>query len=115
MGILIAALLAILVVAVIAYPFIRHRFSPELPSAPRVPEEKGRRAGPAIYEDIETLRFEFELGSIDEKEYQERLRAYRLQAASTLRDRERRDLEIDRSLEEEILAARAQRGSEDGS
>ena len=124
MAVLIGALLTILVIAVVVYPFIKARFagwpSPTTDSPSRT--DRGSSSEPgglpepadreAIYEEIKTLRLEYELGSVEEKEYQERLRAYRLQAAATLRDQEMLEQGLDLSLEDEILAARQLRGNE---
>ncbi len=112
MAVLIGALLAILVIGVVLYPFIKTRFRPSpRPSAtPLPPVGEGLRVRvtrEAIYEEIRTLQLEYELGSIEESEYRQQLRSYRLQAASALRDQERLEQELDRLLEEEILAARA--------
>ena len=113
MAVLIAALLAILVIAVVLYPFIKGRFRSQTSSSTQDSTAQIRSGSPpnpgnreTIYEDIRTLQLEYELGSIEEREYQEGLRAYRLQAAAALRDQEQLEREIDRSLEEEILAAR---------
>ena len=119
MPVLIGALLAILVIGVILYPFIRARLRTQRASTPDSPLEglrgleDGRRGFPdadgreEIYEDVKTLQLEYELGTIEDKEFQERLHAYRLRAAAVLRDQERLEQEMDRSLEEEILKARS--------
>ena len=46
------------------------------------------------------------MGAVEDSEYRERLHAYRLQAAAALRDQDRLEQELDRSLEEEIASAR---------
>ena len=113
MAVLIGALLAILVVVVLLYPFVKTRSRSHTPSKSGDPDynptQSPLSSREMVYEDIRTLQLEHELGSIDDQEYQEHLRAYRMQAATTLRDQEH--LEIDRSLEEEILAVRDQIGN----
>ena len=114
MAVLIGVLLAILVIAVVVYPFVKARFQPRYPLTDASPAPAGLwpdRVDPGgretmIYEEIRTLQLEHELGSIDESEYEEQLRAYRLQAAATLREQERTQQEIDLLMEKEIMAAR---------
>ena len=121
MSVLIGALLGILAIGVVLYPFIGVRFRSQSPSTQNAPgpasgkglQHPGGRE--AIYENIRTLQLEYELGSIEEVEYSERLRDYRLQAAANLRDQEQLEREIDRSLEEEILALRSLRGNKQAS
>lgn len=112
MPVVIGTLLAVLVIGVVLYPFLKPRlrsgdrptpdFQPmvgaEAPAEPGVPE--------TIHEHIKGLRQDYELGMMEEAEYQERLRGYRLQAAAALRDQEALRLGLDRAHEEQILAAR---------
>lgn len=107
MAVLIGALLTILVVAVILYPFIKGRFRSRTTPTLHPSAEVGRSTRDEIYDDIRTLRLEYELGSVDEEEYKERLQTYRSQAALAMRDQEQSESELDRSLEEEIQRARA--------
>ena len=107
MAVLIGALLTILVVAVILYPFIKGRFRSGTSPTPQPSGEIGGRTRERIYDDIRTLRLEYELGSIDEEEYRELLQTYRSQAALAIKDQEQSDSELDRSLEDEIQRARA--------
>ena len=113
MVIAISVLIALLAVGVVIYPFVKARFRP---SDSRNGLSRNNETGvgaddyesrEVIYEDIRTLQLDHDLGIIEEAEYRERMRAYRLQAAATLRDRERLEMEIDRQLEEEVLAARS--------
>ena len=110
MAFLIGGLLAILVIGVALYPFLKPLSRPATSSALDSAARVGRGGREAIYEEIKTLQLEYELGSIEEGEYQERLRVYRLEAAAALRDQERLE-----GLQEDILAARAMPGVERGS
>ena len=101
MSVLIGVLLALLAIAVVIYPFVKARFQPRSPLTSVPPDRVDPGGRETIYEEIRTLQLEYELGSIDEREYEEQLRAYRLQAASALREQE-----IDLSVEREIMAAR---------
>lgn len=103
MNVLIGVLLALLVMAVVVFPFVRSRFQLRPPMAVVSPD-LGRLN--AVYEEIRTLQLEYELGSIDEVEYREQLRDYRLQAAAMLREQEMSQQETDFLVEEEIMAAR---------
>ena len=107
MAVLIAALLSILAVSVVLYPFVRNRsrFRSTLATEHLAP---GQRSRESVYEEIRTLQLERDLGRVDEAEYQDRLRTLRLQAASTMRDEERHSRALDRALEEEV--SRAQSG-----
>ena len=115
MAVLIGVLLAILVIAVVIYPFVKARFQPRSPLAVAPPDRVDPGGREAIYEEIRTLQLEYEMGSIDESEYEEQLRAYRLQAAATLRDQVRIQQEMDLLMEKEIMAARGATSGERGS
>ncbi len=117
MAFLIGGLLAVLVIGMVVYPFVKGRFhfqEPHLPRGAGRPEgwrDTGTRE--AIYEEIKTLQLEHELGTIDEAEYLETLSAYRLQAAAAMRDAESLERDLDHSLEEEIRSARSLMGRGD--
>ena len=113
MVIAISVLITLLAVGVVIYPFVKARLHPsDSRNGLSRNDETGVGADDyesreVIYEDIRTLQLDHDLGIIEEAEYRERMRAYRLQAAATLRDRERLEMEIDRQLEDEVLAARS--------
>ena len=113
MAVLIGALLAILGVGVILYPFMKARLATRASRSPDIEPPASMKGHDAIYDEIRTLQLEYELGSIGEDEYNERLHDYRLQAALSLRDQDQ--LELESSLEDEILAARGLIGSQNGS
>ena len=107
MSVLIGALLAVLVVVVVLYPFLRARFRLPTPPSRGSSTGAGMDRSEAVLEEIKTLQLEHELGAIDDGEYRERLTAYRLQVAVALRDRAQSGENLDLSLEEEIMEARA--------
>ncbi len=107
MAVLIGTLLAVLVVAVVVYPFLRAWFRLPTPPSRDPSADPGRDRPEAILEEIKTLQLEHELGTVNDGEYHERLAVYRLQAAAALRNREQSGEDLDRSLEEEIMTARA--------
>ena len=105
MAIFIGAVLAVLSIAVIVYPFVKSRaFSGQ--------SRPGENIGPevadleSIYAAIHTLQLEHQLGNIPQGLYREQLDSYRVQAALALKQQmETQDEEW--SLEQEILLARA--------
>ena len=114
MALTIGVILALLAIAVAAFPFVRHRFLGH-PGANRQPPPDEGNAGPAgpapeeleaIYQAIGTLQLERELGNIPEGLYREQLNNYRLAAARLLRELDQGD-GGDWVLEEEIRVARS--------
>jgi hypothetical protein len=64
----------------------------------------------AIYSDLETLDVERGLGDVDETEYQERSRDFRLAAAATFRDQElleSADAEVEEAISRELARWKA--------
>ena len=106
MAFLLAAMLIALSVGVVIYPFLKRRDSvtgdgPEYVVAPT------DRDMEAIVEDMRILRLDHQAGNIPDDLYQEQIRAYRLQAASHLRQQTEGQLErADWELEQEVLMAR---------
>ena len=102
------ALLGLLCLGVLLWPFLRRR-RPPAPSA--LAEESGALQGrrEAIYEGIRSLELEHELGQVESQEYERRLRAYRLEAAAVLQEQEALEIQVtalDEALEREIQQAR---------
>ena len=120
MAIIIGAVLSLLSIAVLLYPFFK---------APRTGLRDGALEGgdespqelESVYQAIRTLQLEHELGRVPDGSYVEQLGAYRLEAAEILRSRAvaqslGKDAERDpavsgeseeAALEREILLARA--------
>ena len=106
MLLVIGLLLAVGCVAVVLLPFLRARAGADAFSLQDASLEVELRRQ-ATYDEIRTLRLEYELSNIPEEEYQTRFRLLRLQAAATLRDQQRLELalqEFDRELEAEIAS-----------
>ena len=103
-----SALLTMFAIAIVATPFFR---SPKKPDTfMQQPSESLRSQRESIYQALETLRLERELGQVDDQEYQRQLREYRYQAAAALQMEEQVDSDLGQLedlLEEEVLAARA--------
>jgi rubrerythrin len=101
----IAGILSVVVLVAVLYPFLRpgaEEAGPPLP--PDLETLLARRE--AIYQAMETLRLEHELGTVEEAEFVRRTREYRRQAAAALREQDSIEAEMD-DLEREVLAARA--------
>ena len=91
------------------YPFLKARtVSARADASPSVQELVERRR--AIYSDLETLDMDRGLGHVDEAEYQERSREYRLAAAATFRDQERleaADAKVEDTISRELMRWRS--------
>ena len=106
MAVLISALLAIAIVIVVLYPFIRARLRSDSVTHTEEDVVLPSDTKQVIYEEIKTLQLEHELGRVDDEEYKQRLDAYRIRAAQSLRDMELLENDLDQALEKEIRAAR---------
>ena len=106
MAFLLAAVLIALSVGVVIYPFLKRRDSVTGDGAEDVSATADRDME-AIVEDMRILRLDHQAGNIPDDLYQEQIRAYRLQAASHLRQQTEGQLEgADWELEQEVLMAR---------
>lgn len=98
------AVLAVFSFAIVCYAFVRGRRP--IPAVDSPPETDDRALAD-IFDAITTLDLEYQLGRMSEEDFQAQFQAYRLQAATALRDQ----LEAGRGdpawvLEQEILLAR---------
>jgi len=106
MTLVVGALLALFSIAIVAYPFLKSR------RRARGSHETAAITGAAlpelepVYDAIRTLQLEYQLGRIPENLYREQLTAYRLQAASVLRQRVQEGAP-EWVLEQEVLVTRA--------
>ena len=106
MAFLLAAVLIALSVGVVIYPFLTRRDS-VTGDGPEDVVATTDRDMEAIVEDMRILRLDHQAGNIPDDLYQEQIRAYRLQAASHLRQQTEGQLEgADWELEQEVLMAR---------
>ncbi len=63
----------------------------------------------SIYDSIETLELEYQLGNLPESQYREQLQAYRLAAAAAIKAQlEQGAAPLELLLEQEVIAARAE-------
>ena len=100
------AVLAVFSIFLVGYSFVR-KDRRELAADEGVPPESDDPALSDIFDAINTLELEFQLGRMPEADFQTQFQAYRVQAATVLRDQ----LEAGRGdptwvLEQEVLLAR---------
>ena len=106
-SILFGAILALFSIATVGYSFVNNRRP--LPKENSAYSNDNDQDLADIFDAIRTLDLEFQLGRLPQEQFQEQFQAYRLQAATVLRDK----LEAGHGnptwvLEQEILLARYQ-------
>lgn len=112
---LLGLLLALTAAALIAWPLLRSRRASSLPrrSALDVLTEV-RRQRSQVYDDIQTLGLDRELGHVTADQYSEAFEAHRLRAALFLKQEEEITAELAprmNDIEDEVLAFRQASGS----
>ncbi len=121
MAIIIGAVLCLLSIAVLLYPFFKARragsVAGTLENAGLENDGESPQELESVYQAIRTLQLEHQLGRVPDSSYQDQLDAYRLEAAEILRSRAlAKDADRDggasaeseeAALEREILLARA--------
>ena len=106
-SILFGAILALFSIATVGYSFVNNRR--QLPEENATYSDYTDQDLANIFDAISTLDLEFQLGRLPQEQFREQFQAYRLQAATVLRDK----LEAGHGnptwvLEQEILLARYQ-------
>ena len=105
---------AFLAILALAWPILRRRRSEAAPDAMRDDLQEAVRRRDRVYDDIKTLMLDHELGNVPDKEYAEKLAAFRIDAARAIRDLEQvrqSSLQVGDELEDEVLALRRSWGS----
>lgn len=110
-SILFGAVLAVFSFAVVCYTFVRGRHLATANSSPAADDQELAD----IFDAINTLDLEYQLGRMPQEDFQTHYQAYRIQAATVLRDQ----LESGRGdpawvLEQEILLVRGDQDSAAG-
>lgn len=106
MAFLLAAVLIALSAGVLVYPFLKRRGT-ETGGVLLVNAGTVDREMESLVEDMRILQLDYQSGNIPDGLYEEQLRAYRLRAASHLRQRaEDQSMDADKDLEQEVLMAR---------
>ncbi|MBF8266737.1 MAG: hypothetical protein HW388_245 [Dehalococcoidia bacterium] len=101
MALFLALPLALLSMVLLAWPILRRGRPASGPISPLDPLEEVRRRQQQIYEEIQTLILDHELGNVRHEEYEEELRALRLKAAHALQEQDQLQQAMAR-LEEEM-------------
>ena len=113
---LIGTILALIIVTVILYPFFRRNDSTEPQSMQNQYGEKSLSPlRNRIYQEMLTLKSDFEAGYLTDQEYETHLNELRVAAAVTIRDEERQrnsKIEKELSIEREIHLVRQQKQGE---
>ena len=113
-SIFIGAILAVFSVALVGYSFVRGH-QPRAAADAGVPPESDDPALSDIFDAIRTLELERQLGRMPQEEFQAQFQAYRVQAATVLRDQLEAGLgDPAWVLEQEILLARSAQESASG-
>ncbi len=121
MAIIIGAVLCLLSIAVLLYPFFKARRAGSVAGTLETagPENDGESPQEleSVYQAIRTLQLEHQLGRVPDASYEDKLDAYRLEAAEILRSRALAKVASrdggasteseEAALEREILMARA--------
>ena len=108
MTLIVGAVLALFSLAIVAYPFLKSRMRAEGSRATAANAGEAPPELEPVYDAIRTLQLEYQLGKVPENLYREQLTAYRLQAASVLRQRvQEREGTPQWVLEQEVLVTRA--------
>ena len=90
MQLVLAVAIALLIVAVVAWPLLMRRRNAPTPSGESDPSVNDNSAAlNAVYDAIRTLQTEHSLGRVNDDDYQEQLDEYRRQAARILREMDR--------------------------
>ena len=113
-SILFGAILAVFSAALVGYAFVRGR-RPRPAAGVNIPSERDDPALGDIFDAIRTLELEHELGRMSQEDFQSQFQAYRVQAATVLRDQLKAGLgDPAWLLEQEILLARVAQESASG-
>ena len=90
MQLVLAVAIALLIVAVVAWPLLMRRRNAPTPSGESDPSVNDNSAAlNAVYDAIRTLQTEHGLGRVNDDDYQDQLYEYRRQAARILREMDR--------------------------
>ncbi len=115
MAYLLGLLLALASIALLAWPILKRRAQAYYaPSSPFDSLSEAQRQRQQVYDEIKTLTLDRDLGHVPSQEYSDRLGAYRLRAASLLRQQERLSQglsRLTREIEDEALALRMSWGT----
>ncbi len=107
-AILVGAALACFSLVMVGYAFFRGDSHGDETAAPLQPAVGVGVGMGAIYDSIDTLELDYQLGNVPEDQYRDQLQGYRLQAAEAVKSLlEGGDAPPELLLEQEVLAARS--------
>jgi len=111
-AILVGAALGVFSLVMVAYSFFRgsSTSSGQVPSFPASVSASDDSVGlDSIYDSIDTLELEYQLGNLPEDQYRRQLQAYRLEAAAVIKSQlEQGAAPPELLLEQEVIAARSE-------
>ena len=110
-AILVGLALAVFSLVMVSYSFFRGSStnSGQAQSSLPPPTSDDNVGLDSIYDSIETLELEYQLGNLPEEQYREQLRGYRLEAAEAIKSQlEQGAAPPELLLEQEVIAARAE-------
>ena len=111
-AILVAGALAVFSLVMVSYSFFRDSSasSVQAQSSPESVSASDDGVGlDSIYDSIDTLELEYQLGNLPEEQYRDQLQAYRLEAAAAIKSQlEQGAAPPELLLEQEVIAARAE-------
>ncbi len=111
-AILVGLALAVFSLLMVSYSFFRgsSTSSAQAQSSLAAPPASDDNVGlDSIYDSIDTLELEYQLGNLPEEQYREQLRGYRLEAAAAIKSQlEQGAAPPELLLEQEVIAARAE-------
>lgn len=111
-AILVGAALGVFSLVMVAYSFFRDSSasSGQAQSSPASVSDSDDGVGlDSIYDSIDTLELEYQLGNLPEGQYRDQLQAYRLEAAVVIKSQlEQGAAPPELLLEQEVIAARAE-------
>ena len=117
-AILVGLALAVFSLVMVSYSFFRgsSTSSGQAQSSLSPPASDDNVGLDSIYDSIDTLELEYQLGNLPEDQYREQLQAYRLEAAAAIKSQlEQGTAPPELLLEQEVIAARAElRSAEPG-
>ena len=107
LAIIVGAALAAFSLVMVGYAFFRGDAPEDEDSIAPAPPSADSVGLDAIYDSIDTLELDYQLGNVPEEQYRQQLQGYRMQAAMAVKSMlERGQAPPELLLEQEVLAAR---------
>jgi hypothetical protein len=110
-------ILALVSIALLARPLLRRQQATSGPALSLESLEDVQWRHQQVYDEMQTLILDYELGNIPSDEYEEKLGGYRLQAADLLRQQDQLLhglISLEHEMEDTVLSLRMSRGTVKG-